>query len=123
LIVYRQHVTSAPATARPDVGWDGSELVAFRLHLPSRIVYHNAPSKTTERGNILSWEQPLSERLEGKPVQIEVRMETQSILFQTLAVFAAAAAAATLLLAAAVYWVWRKGRAAGITVPGSRDAA
>ena len=23
-------------------GWDGSEIVAFRLHLPSRILHHTA---------------------------------------------------------------------------------
>ena len=33
--------------------------------VPSRIRYHNAPSRVEERGNILSWEQPLRDRLMG----------------------------------------------------------
>jgi hypothetical protein len=75
------------------VGWTGKELVAFRLHLPSRIRHHNArdintnETLTTERGNILRWEQYLADRLDGVPVEIEVRMESQSILYTTLWLF------------------------------------
>jgi hypothetical protein len=123
LYVYRQTLGPPEGTPIERANWTGSELVGFRLHLPSRIVYHNAPSKSIERGNILSWEQPLRERLAGRPVEIEVRMETQSILYRTLTIFGLAAAAALLLLAAAIFWVWRRGRAAGLTAPGSRDAA
>ena len=38
-----------PPTGRDvgNVGWNGSELVAFRLHLPARIRYHNAPSRAS----------------------------------------------------------------------------
>jgi hypothetical protein len=106
-----------------DVGWDGSELIGFRMHLPSRIVYHNAPSRQVERGNILSWEQPLRARLAGTPIEMEVRMEPGSILFRTLFVFGTAAAAALALLAAAIWWVWRKGRMAQATARDSRGAA
>ena len=35
-----------------DVGWTGAEFVAFRMHLPSKIRYHDAPSKQVERGKI-----------------------------------------------------------------------
>ena len=35
------------------------------IHIPSRVTYHNAPSHRVERGNILSWEQPLKARLAG----------------------------------------------------------
>ena len=47
--VYQQVVgaaTGGPVTA---AGWRGTEMVAFRMHLPSRIRYHDAPSKTVER--------------------------------------------------------------------------
>ena len=50
---------------------DGNELVAFRLHLPSHIRYHNARDidsnepRAVQRGNILTWEQRLSDRLPG----------------------------------------------------------
>src|SRR5918996_5143902 len=47
-----------------DVGWKGDELIAFRVHPPSRIRFHNSPLGV-ERGNILVWEQSLRERLAG----------------------------------------------------------
>lgn len=123
LQVYRQVVKAPSGAPLDDVGWDGSELVGFRLHVPSRIVHHNAPSRAVERGNILSWEQPLRDRLAGVPIEIEVRMESQSILRHTMTVFVAAAVAALGLLTAAVYWVWRKGRAAQPTARGPGRAA
>ena len=98
------------------VGWDGSEIVAFRLHLPSRILEHNARDLERDeptgilRGNILAWEQHLSDRLDGRPVVAEVRMESESILYRTLFLFAGAFAAALLTLALAIWWIVRKGR-------------
>jgi hypothetical protein len=110
VVIYRQRV-GAPASAEPFPGWSGSELVAFRIHLPSRIQYHNAPTRTVSRGNILEWEQPMADRLRGQPLELEARMEPQSILYSTLLIFGWAIAAAACLMAAAVYWVVRKGRA------------
>ena len=98
-----------------NVGWDGKELVAFRLHLPSRVVYHNARDLETNepgdiaRGNILAWEQALTDRLDGRPVAIEVRMDRQSILYRTLWLFVGAFVAAVLLIGAILWWVVRKG--------------
>jgi hypothetical protein len=109
LLTYTQRLGAAAGTRPAGVNWTGSELVAVRLHLPSRIEYHNAPTRSVERGNILSWEQPLADRLAGKPVEIEVRMQRQSILVRTLTVFGVAVAAAMFLLAAIVWWVKRKG--------------
>lgn len=97
-------------------GWDGSELVAFRLHLPSRITFHNSRALEDnqplqeERGNILRWEQHLADRLEGRPVSIEVRMESQSILRRTLLLFAGAFTAAVLVLVLLVWWFLRRGK-------------
>lgn len=110
--VFKQTIGSPADASTTFSGWDGRELVAFRLHLPSRIVYHNAPSRRVERGNILEWEQPLRNRLEGKTISMEVRMEPASILYRTLVLFGLAAASALALLAAVVWWVWRKGRVA-----------
>jgi hypothetical protein len=101
----------AQSTASPG-SWSGNEIVGVRMHVPSRIEYHNAPSRNVERGNILTWEQSLAERLMGKPLKAEVRMETESILARTLTIFALAAAAALGLLAGVVFWVKRKGAAA-----------
>lgn len=116
--VFRQVV--GPSALKPgtlkNVGWDGSEIVAFRLHLPSRILEHNARDLEKDeptgihRGNILAWEQHLSDRLDGQPVTVEVRMDSQSILYRTLFLFAGAFAAAVLTLVALIWWTVRKGR-------------
>jgi len=70
-----------------DVGWDGDEIVAFRMHLPSKIAYHNAGPGNPRRGNILVWEQPLAARLKGEPLTLDTRVETASILYRTLSLF------------------------------------
>src|SRR5436190_2550072 len=107
---FKQTVGAPTGRSVSDAGWDGSELVAFRMHLPSKIAYHNAPSRRTERGNILEWEQTLAERLRGTPVDIDVQMETQSILARTLLLFGTTMIAALATLAAIIWWIARKGR-------------
>jgi hypothetical protein len=123
--VYRQTVGASalrPGTLQ-NVGWTGSEIVAFRLHLPSRIQYHNARDLETnetsgvERGNILRWEQHLSDRLAGQPIQIEVRMDSESLLYRTLWLFAGAFAAAVLVLVIAVWLTMRRGAKEAATTP------
>lgn len=111
-VSYRQRVGAPSGPGPAAATLDGSGIVAFRFHLPSRIEYHNAPSREVERGNILSFEQRLSDRLAGTPVDIEVRMQRESILRRTLLVFGLAVGAALALLAAIVWWVKRKGHAA-----------
>src|SRR3989442_10395779 len=96
---FKQAVGAPAGKSVSDTGWDGSELVAFRMHLPSKIAYHNAPSRRTERGNILEWEQTLADRLKGTPVEIDVQMDTQSILARTLLLFATTIVAALATLA------------------------
>lgn len=103
-----------PGTLR-NVGWDGSEIVAFRLHLPSRILWHNSRDLDTNetlkpaRGNILRWEQHLADRLEGRPLDIRVEMDSQSILYRTLWLFAGAFLAALTVLALLIWFTMRKG--------------
>src|SRR5215203_1652649 len=92
-----------------DVGWTGNELVAFRIHLPSRINFHNSPLGV-ERGNILAWEQPLRDRIAGAPLKMEARMQTESILYRTLWLFATTFVAAMLVLGSILWWVSRRGR-------------
>lgn len=97
-------------------GWDGREIVAFRLHLPSRILFHNARDldrnvpADPSRGNILAWEQHLADRLDGRPVEITVEMESQSILHRTLWIFAGAFTAAILVLVLLIWWTITKGK-------------
>ena len=108
-IEYRQAV--GPPVGKPvgDVGWDGTELVAFRMHLPSEIFHENADSDV-QRGNILEWEQPLAARLQGEPVHLEVDIATESILYTTLLLFGSTIVAAALTFGAVLWWVARRGR-------------
>jgi hypothetical protein len=85
-------------------------MVVFKMHIPSEIPYHNAPSRQTERGNILRWEQPLAARLKGEPLDVEVRMEPESILYSTLLLFGATVVAAAITFAVIIWWVVRRGR-------------
>ena len=127
--LFRQTVSASalkPGSLR-NVGWDGSEIVAFRLHLPSRILEHNARDLEKNeptgihRGNILAWEQHLADRLDGRPVVAEVRMDSQSILYRTLFLFAGAFAAAVLTLGGLIWWTIRKGADEEGTEQGTRD--
>jgi hypothetical protein len=110
--VYKQVVGAAAGRDVGDVGWTGNEIVAFRMHLPSKIRYHDAPSRRVERGNIVAWEQPLADRRAGTPLPIEVRVETQSILYRTLLLFGSMIVLVVLLFTGIIWWVLRKGRAA-----------
>jgi len=110
LLVYRQRM--GPSAAKPvgSVGWNGGELVAVRLHLPSRIRYHNAGADNLKRGNILVWEQTLADRQAGKPLEVEARIERTSILYSTLVLFAVSGGLALLVMALIIWWVVRKGK-------------
>ena len=104
--VYRQVVDGSANTPIGDVGWRGQELVAFRLHLPSKIDFHNA--QDFRRGNILVWEQSLKDRLAGVPLAMDVRMEQTSILYRTLWLFLVSMLAALAVVAALIWWVIRR---------------
>ena len=106
---FRQVVGPPSGVQRDGVQWTGGEIVAFRLHLPSEIVFHNAPSRQVARGNILEWEQPLAERRAGRPVEIEVHLERESILYTTLLLFGSTIVAAAASLLLAVWWIARRG--------------
>lgn len=108
LLVFRQDLGEAAALDVGDVGWRGDELVAVRLHLPSRVPFHNQPSGTIDRGNIIAWEQPLQARLAGEPLQIEVHMATRSILRDTLSLFAAIIVLVAVTFASVIWLVMRR---------------
>jgi hypothetical protein len=110
VFAFHQIVGSAAGKPVGNVGWTGREVVAFRMHLPSRIPSHNAPSHTVERGNILAWEQPLTARLKGEPLDIQVQLETESILVRTLVLFGSTIVAAALTFVLVICWMARKGR-------------
>jgi len=104
-IEFSQTIGAAAGQAVSNVGWDGSELVAIRLHLPSVITFNNSPARRTERGNIVVWEQPLVERQKGTPLEVQATMENESILFRTLALFAAMGVLVVITFIAAIWFV------------------
>ena len=108
--VYTETVGAPGGTRAARADWTGNELVAFRLHLPARIRYHNAPTRRVERGNILEWEQSLADRLKGEPVHIEARMDQESILYSTLTLFGLMALLVLMTFVVIIWWVVRKGR-------------
>jgi hypothetical protein len=102
---YGQEMRESAGRPVGDVGWDGDELMAVRLHVPSRVDYHNSPERTIRRGNIIVWEQPLAERMKGTPLLVEARMEKESILFRTLALFGGMAVLVAFTFAAVIWFV------------------
>jgi hypothetical protein len=120
--IFRQAIGAAAAKDVGKVGWTGRELVAFRLHLPSRITYHNTGSGVG-RGNILVWEQSLAERLRSVPLVsapglLDARMDSQSILYRTLWLFAGAFCSAVAALAFLIWLTMRKGAGEASTATG-----
>jgi hypothetical protein len=123
-VVYRQTLSTAGvATPAAGTGWRGDEVIAFRLHLPARIRWHNSRDYRTNaprdpsRGNILTWEQRLTDRLQGKPIAwsddhkpdvMEVRMDPESILHRTLWLFGLAFAAAVAAIAGLIWFAIRR---------------
>jgi hypothetical protein len=53
---FRQVVGLPTGNPSRAIQWSGAETVLFRMHLLSEIMFHNAPSRRVERGNILEWE-------------------------------------------------------------------
>jgi len=121
-VVFRE--TLSKPVSGPDAGFTGDEIVAFRLHLPARIRFQNShyldrpESRPASRGNILTWEQRLGQRMEGKPIAyaadttsdvMEVRMDRQSILYRTLWLFGLAFLAALLAIAGVIWLTVRRG--------------
>ena len=114
-VVYKQMV-GGRASARESVNdgeWAGDDLVAFRIHVPSVVEYHNAGPGNLRRGNIVVYEQSLKDRLLGQPIEIEVRMEPRSILYRTLILFALMFAAVAGLFGLVIWRVVRAGKEKG----------
>jgi len=110
LYIYRQTVGDSATNGAAVRVWNGREIVAFRLHLPSKIRYHN--TRPEVRGNILVWEQSLADRLRGQPLLLEARMDPQSILYRTLWLFGITFVAVGIVFVAVIWWVMRRGRGA-----------
>jgi hypothetical protein len=119
--IHYEQVVGAPTPGNPGTPrWTGDELVAFRLHVPSRILYHNVKrledgsNGEPTRGNILTWEQRLTDRRAGQPLDLDVRMDAESILYRTLWLFAGAFLAAVLVLVGLVWLTIRRAKRRGV---------
>jgi len=110
---YHQVVGPSASREVDDVGWDGTEVIAFRLHLPSEILFENSAGDV-RRGNILEWEQPMASRLRGEPLELRVQMAPESILYTTLLLFGSTIVAAAAAFAGVLWWVARRGRQSGV---------
>jgi hypothetical protein len=106
---FRQTVGKPTRGTLDHAGWRGDELVRFRVHVPSEIPFHNSPGGV-ERGNILSWEQALTDRLGGVPLDMQFEMEPDSILYSTLLLFGGTILAAAAAFAIAIWLFVKKGR-------------
>jgi len=118
--VHYSQVVGAPTIGDPgNVNWTGEELVGFKIHAPSSILYHNVrrledgEPGDAGRGNILTWEQTLADRRAGQELHLDVRMLAQSILTRTLFLFIGSFVAAVLVLMMAVWYVLRRAKKRG----------
>jgi hypothetical protein len=107
--LFTQAIGAAAGKPASGPGWDGREIVAFRLHLPSKIDYHNAGAANPRRGNILVWEQKLTDRMNGVPLRLDARMQTQSILYTTLSLFGITCVAVAVMFGIVIVVVRRSG--------------
>ena len=90
LFNYRQSLGASVAKDVGDVGWKGNEIVAFRLHLPSKIAYLQCRAGNPQRGTSLRGNNRFpTDSTHGTPLTLDARMESQSILYRTLALFGA----------------------------------
>ncbi len=114
-VVYKQTVAGGVSSPHQDrtADWTGDELVAFRIHVPSVVEYHNAGPDNLRRGNIVVWEQALQDRLRGQPLELEVQMQPRSILYRTLILFASMLSAVALLFGVVIWRVVRAGQKKG----------
>ncbi len=118
-VVYKQAVAGGVSSPHQDrtadwtADWTGDELIAFRVHVPSVVEYHNAGPDNLRRGNIVVWEQSLRDRLRGEPLELEVQMQPRSILYRTLILFASMLSAVALLFGVVIWRVVRAGQKKG----------
>ena len=114
-MVFKQTVAGGGSSPHPDktTDWTGDDLVAFRIHVPSVVTYHNAGPANLRRGNIVVWEQSLQDRLRGEPLELEVQMQPQSILYRTLLLFASMLTAVAVLFGVVIWRIVRAGQKRG----------
>jgi hypothetical protein len=102
---------SRPA-APPGPAVDGFGTMAVRFHLPSKVYGHDNAAGGVERGNIVGWRQDIAQALAGNTLAFGATIDTRSILWSTVGLFAAAIATGLGIIALALFVVVRRGRKA-----------
>ena len=107
LFIYRQTVGESAGKDAGAAGWNGREVVAFRLHLPSKIRYHNTPRGPRQHPGVGTASGGSAPR---RPLVLDARMDTQSILYRTLWLFGATFVAVAIAFVVVIWWVMRRGK-------------
>ena len=97
-----------PAPPGPPV--DGFGLMAVRFHLPSKVYGHDNAAGGVERGNIVGWRQDVARALAGDGLAFGASIDSRSILWSTVGLFAAAIVTGLGIIAVALFVVVRRGR-------------
>ena len=91
---------------------DGFGVMAVRFHLPSKVYGHDNAAGGVERGNIVGWRQEVAQALAGTPLAFGATIDSRSILWSTVGLFAGAIVTALAIIAVALLVVLRRGRRA-----------
>jgi 8-oxo-dGTP pyrophosphatase MutT (NUDIX family) len=102
---------SSPARP-PGPPVDSFGVMAVRFHLPSKVYGHDNAAGGVERGNIVAWKQEVARALAGDGLAFGATLDSRSILWSTVGLFAAAIATGLGIIAAALFLVFRRGRRA-----------
>jgi hypothetical protein len=113
----------APSDTR-GVGQDERDgVMAVRFHLPSKIYSHDNAFAGVERGNIVSWRQDVAQALAGRSLAFGASLDSRSILWSTVSLFACAILGALLILAGTLYLVLRRGKRLKAGSPGAPSSS
>ncbi len=103
------HLTlPSPERTVPE-GVPSDALLALRFHFPSTVRFHNS-SAGIQRGNIVGWEQTVTEYFASPELVVDARFERRSVLATTFAILGAAVAAVLFCVASLLFLMVRKGR-------------
>jgi hypothetical protein len=89
---------------------DAFGVMAVRFHLPSKVYGHDNAAGGVERGNIVGWRQDVARALAGDGLAFGATIDSRSILWSTVGLFAAAIVAGLGTIAVALFVVFRRGR-------------
>jgi len=107
----------SPPVRPPGPPLDSFGVMAVRFHLPSKVYGHDNAAGGVERGNIVAWKQEVARALAGDALSFGATIDSRSILWSTVGLFAAAIATGLGIIAAALVLVFRRGRREERTAP------